>query len=188
MRVLDERCFAFKNIAVWLLFVLSYSKKSLHINLEDYGWRAVQSQTQLHLSFPWHEPSLLPSLFILQCDVGCLFGQPGVVMTVLDEFWKRGCRNIPTVPKTHTKTKIQRNRRSITMATYFQSSLTCKRDSDSSVKRRGRECGGFGACADEAECETWQNIRRERQEDENGKKKGERVKSDRCVEKMKWKE
>lgn len=29
-----------------------------------------------------------------------------------------------TVPKTQTKTKIQRNRRSITMATYFQSSLT----------------------------------------------------------------
>lgn len=28
------------------------------------------------------------------------------------------------VPKTQTKTKIQRNRRSITMATYFQSSLT----------------------------------------------------------------
>lgn len=34
--------------------------------------------------------------------------------------------NIPIVPKTHTNTKIQRNRRSITMATYFQSSLTCK--------------------------------------------------------------
>lgn len=31
---------------------------------------------------------------------------------------------MPMVPKTQTKTKIQRNRRSITMATYFQSSLT----------------------------------------------------------------
>lgn len=33
---------------------------------------------------------------------------------------------MPTVPKTQTNTKIQRNRRSITMATYFQSSLTWK--------------------------------------------------------------
>lgn len=40
------------------------------------------------------------------------------------KFWKRGCRNMPTVPKTQTKTKIHRKRRSITMATYFQSSVT----------------------------------------------------------------
>lgn len=29
------------------------------------------------------------------------------------------------VPKTQTKTKIHKKRRSMTMATYFQSSLTC---------------------------------------------------------------
>lgn len=40
------------------------------------------------------------------------------------KFWKRGCRNMPMVPETQTKTKIHRKRRSITMATYFQSSLT----------------------------------------------------------------
>lgn len=33
--------------------------------------------------------------------------------------------NMPIVPNTHTNTKIHRKRRSITMATYFQSSLTC---------------------------------------------------------------
>lgn len=32
---------------------------------------------------------------------------------------------MPTVPKTQTKTKIHKKRRSMTMATYFQSSLTC---------------------------------------------------------------
>lgn len=42
------------------------------------------------------------------------------------------------MPKTHTNTKIQRNRRSITMATYFQSSLTCE------IKRTADEKGVEG--------------------------------------------
>lgn len=41
-------------------------------------------------------------------------------------FWKRGWRNRPRVPTTQTITKIHRNIRSTTMATYFQSSITCK--------------------------------------------------------------
>jgi hypothetical protein len=40
---------------------------------------------------------------------------------------------MPTVPKTQTKTKIQRNRRSITMATYFQSSLTWMEEMETQV-------------------------------------------------------
>jgi len=36
----------------------------------------------------------------------------------------RGCRKSPRVPSTHTSTKTQRKMRSITMATYFQSSST----------------------------------------------------------------
>lgn len=42
-------------------------------------------------------------------------------------FWKSGCRNNPTVPRTQTRTNIQRNSLSTTMATYFQSSMTWKK-------------------------------------------------------------
>lgn len=44
-------------------------------------------------------------------------------------FWKSGCRNNPTVPRTQTRTNIQRNSLSTTMATYFQSSMTWKKKS-----------------------------------------------------------
>lgn len=40
--------------------------------------------------------------------------------------WKTGWRNKPRVPTTHTIIKIHRNIRSTTIATYFQSSITCK--------------------------------------------------------------
>lgn len=39
------------------------------------------------------------------------------------QLWNSGCMKSPRVPTTHTKMKIHRNRRSITMATYFQSSM-----------------------------------------------------------------
>ena len=37
------------------------------------------------------------------------------------------CRIMPILPTTHAVVKIQRNNRSSTMATYFQSSFTCKK-------------------------------------------------------------
>lgn len=49
-------------------------------------------------------------------ELGCWMGVTG--------FWKTGWRNKPRVPTTHTITKIHRNMRSTTMATYFQSSIT----------------------------------------------------------------
>lgn len=51
-------------------------------------------------------------------ELGCWLG--GIWL------WKRGWRNKPRVPTTHTITKIHRNIRSTTIATYFQSSITCK--------------------------------------------------------------
>lgn len=51
-------------------------------------------------------------------EMGCSFWVIG--------FWKTGWRNKPKVPTTHTITKIHRNMRSTTMATYFQSSITCE--------------------------------------------------------------
>lgn len=51
-------------------------------------------------------------------ELGCWLGVIG--------FWKTGWRNRPKVPTTHTITKIHRNIRSTTIATYFQSSITCK--------------------------------------------------------------
>lgn len=51
-------------------------------------------------------------------ELGCWMGVMG--------FWKTGWRNKPRVPTTHTITKIHRNIRSTTMATYFQSSITWK--------------------------------------------------------------
>ena len=53
--------------------------------------------------------------------------------------------NMPNVPDTHTNTKIHRKRRSITMATYFQSSLTCG--------WRGSGGGGGGGCREKDEGE-----------------------------------
>lgn len=52
-------------------------------------------------------------------ELGCWLGMIWV--------WKTGWRNKPRVPTTHTITKIHRNIRSTTMATYFQSSITCER-------------------------------------------------------------
>ncbi len=37
-----------------------------------------------------------------------------------------GCRKSPAVPRMHTRTNTQRKIRSITIATYFQSSWTCR--------------------------------------------------------------
>lgn len=46
---------------------------------------------------------------------------------------------MPIVPNTHTNTKIHRKRRSITMATYFQSSLTCGWGGTKRVRGWGEE-------------------------------------------------
>lgn len=40
----------------------------------------------------------------------------------------KGCKNNPAVPRIHTRMKTHRKIRSITMATYFQSSWICKKN------------------------------------------------------------